>query len=68
MFQFQANLKKVKLDTVQWAKEKFRNSQQDLVAVESHISQVYENNNSGIFSEDEVQKLKKWWHQKCRVI
>jgi hypothetical protein len=42
MFQFSESLKKVKNLIVEWAKEKFNSSQQDILSIENHISHLYD--------------------------
>lgn len=58
MKQFENNLKRIKGVMKRWAKNLSTKSQKELKKVEEGIIALFENNNAGIFSEDEAQTLK----------
>ena len=51
MFQFSEILKRVKRVVIDWAKQKYINSQQQLREVEMQIAHIYEQSNSRVFSQ-----------------
>ena len=53
------NLNKVKKVSKPWAKVYYANQQKQLKEVESSLKRIYEQNNSDIFSEEELKEVKE---------
>jgi hypothetical protein len=64
MFQFVESLKKVKKVIGEWAKLNFQNSQW----IKAQIAQLFNLNNSGIFSEEEKRMQKALEEKKTKFL
>ena len=53
------NLNKIKKVSKPWAKAYNENQQKQLKQVESSLKRIYEQNNSGIFTEEELKEVKE---------
>ena len=58
MKQLAENLNKIKKVSKPWAKAYNENQQKQLKEVESSLKRIYEQNNSSIFSEEELKEVK----------
>ena len=53
------NIKKIKNVSKPWAKAYNENQQKQLKEVESSLKRIYEQNNLGIFTEEELKEVKE---------